>query len=234
MLCPYCGREHHHTAFDSHVKCNHNDSHQEEVKNLLKFDFKKPKQSIQRIEGAIKAYKVRQNTFNRKIGVPKNAEQLTAEDKMKNLQAHGKKLVTCKNCNVKIVTQYFLRHIVNECVKVTNKAKCPYCETEVLKNEIVNHIRSVHPQYVFPDDLSAKKLFRTECKYGTANLQPKPNFSPESSNNEARGGDLRKDRHVKPGKSMDASKDYAHPIREHGRFGSHPSHDNFDDDSTPD
>jgi phage FluMu protein Com len=32
---------------------------------------------------------------------------------------------------------------------------------------------------------------------------------------------------------IDATKDYAHNFREDGRFGSHPSHDGFDDDSGP-
>jgi hypothetical protein len=30
---------------------------------------------------------------------------------------------------------------------------------------------------------------------------------------------------------LDAAKPYAHSAREHGRFGSHPSHDGFDDES---
>ena len=32
---------------------------------------------------------------------------------------------------------------------------------------------------------------------------------------------------------IDATKDYAHKFRDHGQFGSHPSHDGFDDDSDP-
>jgi hypothetical protein len=32
---------------------------------------------------------------------------------------------------------------------------------------------------------------------------------------------------------VDATKDYAHSFRDHGQFGSHPSHDGFDDESTP-
>jgi hypothetical protein len=35
-------------------------------------------------------------------------------------------------------------------------------------------------------------------------------------------------------KNLDATKPYAHSYREQGRFGSHPSHDGFDDESTPD
>jgi len=35
-------------------------------------------------------------------------------------------------------------------------------------------------------------------------------------------------------KNLDATKPYAHSYRELGRFGSHPSHDGFDDESTPD
>jgi len=35
-------------------------------------------------------------------------------------------------------------------------------------------------------------------------------------------------------RNLDATKLYAHNYREHGRFGSHPSHDGFDDESGPD
>lgn len=34
-------------------------------------------------------------------------------------------------------------------------------------------------------------------------------------------------------KNLDATKLYAHPYREQGRYGSHPSHDGFDDESGP-
>jgi hypothetical protein len=33
------------------------------------------------------------------------------------------------------------------------------------------------------------------------------------------------------GESRDGSKEYAHNFREHGRFGSHPIHDDYDDES---
>ena len=32
---------------------------------------------------------------------------------------------------------------------------------------------------------------------------------------------------------MDYTKPYEHVFREHGRFGSHPSHDDFSDESAP-
>lgn len=34
-------------------------------------------------------------------------------------------------------------------------------------------------------------------------------------------------------RKMDATKDYAHTYREQGRFGSHPSHDDYDDEGRP-
>jgi hypothetical protein len=34
-------------------------------------------------------------------------------------------------------------------------------------------------------------------------------------------------------KNLDATKLYAHPYREQGRYGSHPSHDGFDDEDGP-
>ena len=32
----------------------------------------------------------------------------------------------------------------------------------------------------------------------------------------------------------DATREYAHLYRENGRFGSHPEHDNYDEESWPD
>lgn len=34
--------------------------------------------------------------------------------------------------------------------------------------------------------------------------------------------------------SIDATKDIGYPAREHGPYGSHPMHDDFDDESSPD
>jgi hypothetical protein len=34
--------------------------------------------------------------------------------------------------------------------------------------------------------------------------------------------------------SIDATKDVGYPVREHGPYGSHPMHDDFDDESGPD
>jgi len=33
--------------------------------------------------------------------------------------------------------------------------------------------------------------------------------------------------------NLDATKNYGYPAREAGRYGSHPSHDGFDDESKP-
>jgi hypothetical protein len=37
-----------------------------------------------------------------------------------------------------------------------------------------------------------------------------------------------------PNSRMDATKDMGYPVREHGPYGSHPMHDDFDDESGPD
>jgi hypothetical protein len=33
--------------------------------------------------------------------------------------------------------------------------------------------------------------------------------------------------------NLDATKNWGYPARERGRYGSHPTHDNFDDESEP-
>jgi hypothetical protein len=37
-----------------------------------------------------------------------------------------------------------------------------------------------------------------------------------------------------PDSRIDATKNIGYPVREHGPYGSHPMHDDFDDDSGPD
>jgi hypothetical protein len=34
-------------------------------------------------------------------------------------------------------------------------------------------------------------------------------------------------------RALDATKEFAHNFREKGRYGSHPSHDNYDDEGNP-
>jgi hypothetical protein len=87
---------------------------------------------------------------------------------------------------------------------------CPVCKVRVRGDRLNRHLRKVH---------------KTRAERAAA----KSSFAPSAK-------DLRRDSStlVAPrDKNLDATKLYAHSYRENGRFGSHPSHDGFDDESGP-
>jgi hypothetical protein len=88
---------------------------------------------------------------------------------------------------------------------------CPICKGDVWvkSGRLKRHMRKVH-----------KRRFRQSVTGPAAS----------STSEKERGGTT----FVAPrDKNLDATKPYAHSYRERGRFGSHPSHDGFDDESGP-
>lgn len=133
---------------------------------------------------------------------------------------------------------------------------CPKgCGAQMRPKKVDRHIQVVHA--VIPDGervkAGAPNLSKTACGFcsvckvrvrsdrlnrhmskvhGTGSGRPAPNpgISPSAA-------DVLRETttFVAPrDKNLDATKLYAHSYREQGRFGSHPSHDGFDDDSGPD
>jgi hypothetical protein len=87
---------------------------------------------------------------------------------------------------------------------------CQVCKVKVRRDRLNRHLRKVH---------------KTRSERAAA----KSSFAPSSK-------DVLRDSTtlVAPrDKNLDATKRYAHSYRENGRFGSHPSHDGFDDESGP-
>ena len=87
---------------------------------------------------------------------------------------------------------------------------CPVCKVKVRGDRLNRHLSKVH---------------KTRSVRAAANSS----FAPSSK-------DVLRDSTtlVAPrDKNLDATKLYAHSYRESGRFGSHPSHDGFDDESGP-
>lgn len=84
---------------------------------------------------------------------------------------------------------------------------CPVCKARLKATRLEKHLRKVHRKRVSRSPIvhSAKDPTRQ----ATTLVAPRD-------------------------KNLDATKLYAHPCREQGRFGSHPSHDGFDDESSPD
>lgn len=91
--------------------------------------------------------------------------------------------------------------------------KCPYCSSFVRQDRLDAHIKKTHNNgsQVSPKAPIRRKLQQTKH-------QQQSTSSTDSS---------------RENRSMDATRDYYARYRDNGQFGSHPSHDSFDDESAP-
>lgn len=107
---------------------------------------------------------------------------------------------------------------------------CPVCGVSVGRLE--RHLKQVHDgqNTVTPSEASARaatagmapaQLFRPNVR-GSHHPEPGRTAAPPD---QLRNEPLQEKRN----RSMDATKDYAHSFREHGRYGSHPAHDDYDE-----
>lgn len=113
---------------------------------------------------------------------------------------------------------------------VQQLVSCPVegCNAKLNPNHIKRHIRKAHPKRLFKR--AATIPLRTgsvETRAASAARYIVRNSIPDGTPKVSSYGEPRE-------KNLDATKDYAHAYREHGRFGSHPSHDGFDGESGPD
>jgi hypothetical protein len=86
---------------------------------------------------------------------------------------------------------------------------CSVCKAKVRVTRIEEHMARVHMRRVGRSHAAVVRSSKDPLRQSTSVVAPLD-------------------------KNLDATKLYAHPCREHGRYGSHPSHDGFDDESTPD
>lgn len=89
------------------------------------------------------------------------------------------------------------------------KTLCPICKVAVKANRLTNHMATVHKRRSGHSRAMQAQSAKDPTRQATTLVAPRD-------------------------KNLDATKLYAHPYRERGRFGSHPSHDGFDDESSPD
>lgn len=87
---------------------------------------------------------------------------------------------------------------------------CPVCRVKVRGDRLKRHLSKVH-------------------KTRSVRAAAKSTFAPSAKDVLRESTTLIAPRD----KNLDATKLYAHSYRESGRFGSHPSHDGFDDESGP-
>ncbi len=82
---------------------------------------------------------------------------------------------------------------------------CPVCQVTVNVGRLGKHMAKVHKRRVAPSQPTSAK---DPTRQDTTLVAPRD-------------------------KNLDATKLYAHAYREQGRYGSHPSHDGFDDEAGP-
>lgn len=87
------------------------------------------------------------------------------------------------------------------------RTPCPVCKVTVNVGRLKKHMAKVHKQRVQSRPAKAASA-KDPTRQNTILVAPRD-------------------------KNLDSTKLYAHPYREQGRYGSHPSHDGFDDESSP-
>ena len=100
---------------------------------------------------------------------------------------------------------------------------CKICCTAVRTASFQQHMARKHRVY---SDLAVRDALAAAS--GPAREAPRPNVTavpPHKLKNEILQQKL--------ARALDASKDFAHNFREEGRYGSHPVHDDYDDESNP-
>ena len=93
---------------------------------------------------------------------------------------------------------------------------CPVCQARVKARKLQRHLGKVHK--------------KTEVGKATGGHRPRVTSIVESVKDVLRDSTTLA---APRDKNLDITKLYAHSYREQGRFGSHPSHDGFDDESGP-
>ena len=105
--------------------------------------------------------------------------------------------------------------------------KCPKCDTPLKLKNLSRHLQSKCPKRTTrPAEMKNRIQLRTRLLRLPPDLQAAPRGAVKKFNSRF---DLVNNR-----ERMDATKNYGYPCRETGRYGSHSSHDGFDDESGPD
>jgi hypothetical protein len=138
--------------------------------------------------------------------------------------------VRCPRCLVLFDCREALRnHLRGNCSTTTAKAKsgvaltrCPGCGTSVRQDRLQKHLASKCPVRLVGKSRKGGTVATATPSWHPRNpVAKKP--SPGATWAELNSRDR-----------LDHTKDYAHPCRESGKYGSHSMHDGFDDESGPD
>ena len=107
------------------------------------------------------------------------------------------------------------RTIASDSAKPEKWQSCPLCKAQVKAHRLQRHLRKAHKK---------NEVGRTNM------YKPREPAKVESAKDVLRDSTTLA---APRDKNLDATKLYAHAYREQGRYGSHPSHDGFDDESGP-
>lgn len=122
----------------------------------------------------------------------------------------------CRNINEHIAKNHKHHLTQHPTSKTRLTVKCEKCNVVVRKDRIEKHMLNVHKI----GNLNKNSAIRNKTDETVVDLGQSVSYiSPQTES--------------KLEKQLDYTKPYAHSYREHGKFGSHPSHDNFEDDSEP-
>lgn len=129
--------------------------------------------------------------------------------------------IHCSVCNLNFNRMYWRKHLrtahgsrqeslrLKASTKSVSLSTCPFCGQRILTGRLMKHL---------------KKVRRSR----------RPSLLPVdhqiSGNTEASFASLKNEQQER---LLDSTKNYGFPCRENGRYGSHPSHDGFDDESSP-
>jgi hypothetical protein len=134
----------------------------------------------------------------------------------------GSALYQCDACAFTGSLALIKSHVKFDHKRRLSRWMCPVCQVQIKRTRLEKHVRKAHGLDTVPPSPSTQKQFA--IGFHRLNTQKRP---------VARKSELvtREDRRAE--QKLDHTRPYAHAYREHGKFGSHPVHDGFDDESNP-
>ena len=165
-------------------------------------------------------------------------------------------LVVCPTCGFKGTRDALEQHIpqahfksaqfvilgLSKKVESKPRTKCTICGVTLRSDRVARHNRRVHAPNVaatFQGPGPTKKSGKTGRRFGdklVSSAKRSQRGRKERPDRKDLGGLDKWKASIQASQSpnqpnLDFTKPYAHANREHGKFGSHPSHDGFDDES---
>jgi hypothetical protein len=123
-------------------------------------------------------------------------------------------LVKCQICRVAVPTEGLREHLSEK----HSLTLCPICGVPIGKSS--RHVREVHGPGAAPRPLRRTPRGKSPAVQ-QGPLSSAPNRNCQIATNQVS--------EQTANRSLDASRDFAHNFRESGRYGSHPSYDDFDE-----